>query len=367
LFSDGSLSGKRTRGKARDGFVRADRLMRQAVAGRDFHDAVLLLAAGGQVVLHRAYGAARLDSVFDLASLTKPLATTTVLIRLCAAGKIGPMTRVADVMPEAEATPLAQLRLWHLLSHSSGLPAWQPYYKHLGQLPASRARRALWRQLVAEALDQKPGTCSLYSDLGFMLLGRLIERLEGRRLDRVARRQVFNPLGLTRIGFPPHQDCSEWDFIPTEALPASGRLLGRVHDDNCRSVGGICGHAGLFGSAFDIYLIARELAQAYHGRRSLFSRAVVRRFFSFDRVPGSSWALGWDTPRAVERPSCGSRFSQRSVGHLGFTGTSLWLDLEREVIAILLTNRVYYGREPNPMKRFRPLLHDAMMAALGVR
>lgn len=357
-----------------DGFRAADRLMAAGVVRRQFQSAVLLVGHGGQIALHEAYGRARLDSVFDLASLTKPLATVAALMQLAAQSKVDLASPLEALLDELRGRPAGRCLIWQLLSHSSGLPAWRPYYETLAQAEPARARAALFRRLCGEPLVAEPGVGALYSDLGFMLLGFALERVAGETLDRLAHRLVFGELGLTQTGFGPRAAldagrawCDESALVPTERIRAGARLRGEVHDDNCRAVGGVCGHAGLFSSAYDVHLLARELIAAYQGRRSIFSAEVVRRHFDTRPVPNSSWALGWDTPHGVARPSCGRHFGVRSVGHLGFTGTSLWIDLQRATWIVLLTNRVYYGREPNPMKHFRPRLHDAVMRALRGR
>jgi serine-type D-Ala-D-Ala carboxypeptidase len=339
--------------------------MRDA-AGRIFHSATLLVAREGQVLLHEAHGRSRLDTAYDLASLTKPLATTAAAMLLTAEGQLSPDDRLAALLPEAERRHLRDLRLWHLLAHAAGLPAWRPFYQRVEHLPAARRRGAVRRLVAATPLQTAPGREAIYSDLGFILLDWAIERRAGERLDRLLARRLCRPLGLSRTFFidlhrrrPPATAIA-----PTERCPWRGRrLVGEVHDENCAAMGGISGHAGLFATAYDVHLLARELAAAYHGGRSIFDRQVVRRYLLARPLRGSTRALGWDTPSA-SGSSSGRCFGVRSVGHLGFTGTSLWIDLERALWVVLLTNRVYYGREPNLLRPFRPRLHDAVAQAL---
>lgn len=362
-----------------------DSLLEHAVARRQIHAGVLLAAAHGQIRIHRAYGRARLDSVFDLASLTKPLATTAVAMKLHADGRLPLSAPLSELVPHLRDRPLGSVRPWHLLSHSSGLPAWRPFYEEHSGRSAAATRAAVRRAIAREPLDARPGSRSVYSDLGFILLDQLLQRIGRARLDRLAARWIYRPLGLSRTRFFPlgstpdsrrakaarfsadeadRADARGWPLVPTERCPRRGRLRGEVHDDNCHAMGGVCGHAGLFSTAHDVHLLARELVAAYRGHRSLFAPATVRRFWRRAGVPGSSWALGWDTGGGATG-SGGRYLGQRAVGHLGFTGTSLWIDPERALWVILLTNRVYYGREPNPMKRLRPRLHDAVLRALG--
>lgn len=349
-------------------------LMERAISQRSFPSACLVVAVDGQPVVHQAYGRAKLDTVYDLASLTKPLATTAVLMQLTAEGKLSPEDRLARFLPEMDRPETRGLRFWHLLAHVSGLPDWLPLYEAAARVSPSRRRRAI-RDLVARTpLDRAPATEAVYSDLGFILLDWAIERATGERLDRLAERLVYRPLGLNRTFFVDllrakrvqRARLTQLDIAPTERCPRRRRRLrGEVHDDNCAAMGGISGHAGLFSTAYEVNLLARELYAAYDGGRSIFDQDVVRHFFLTRPLPGATRVLGWDTPSA-QKASCGRRFERRSVGHLGFTGTSLWIDLVRPLWVVLLTNRVYYGREPNPMRAFRPRLHDAVLRALGL-
>ena len=347
------------------------RLMQRAVARGDFPAATLLVAHEGQPVLHSAYGRAELDTIFDLASLTKPLATTAACMLLCAEGRLRVDHRVSRWLPELDRPQTRGMRVWQLLDHSSGLPAWLPLYQQVARLTRSRRRAAVRRRVAATSLEAPPGTQAVYSDLGFILLDWLLERCAGQRLDRLVAGRLYRPLGLSRTQFidlarPGSAQTLREQIAPTERCPWRGRRLqGEVHDDNCHAMGGISGHAGLFSTAHEVHLLTRELVAAHQGVASLLDRKVVRRFWGWRRVPGSTRCLGWDTPSPVGA-SAGRLWSPRSVGHLGFTGTSLWIDLERSSWVVLLTNRVYRGREPNPMKRFRPRLHDAVARALGI-
>jgi CubicO group peptidase (beta-lactamase class C family) len=345
--------------------------MEEAAATRIFQSACLLVAVEGQPVVHQAYGRAELDTVFDLASLTKPLATTAVLMQLTAQGILTPGSRLLPLVPELERPETRSLRLWHLLAHASGLPAWRPFYEAVQHLAPSRRRREVRALAATLPLEARPGSREVYSDVGFILLDWALERATGTRLDRLATRLVYRPLGLRRTFFVDlsrddgdRHPAREIPVAPTERCPwRKRRLHGEVHDDNCWAMGGIAGHAGLFSTAYEVHLLTRELVSASHGGRSIFDAAVVRRFFCSHPLAGSTRVLGWDTP-ASRGATCGRHFGPHTVGHLGFTGTSLWIDLERSLWVVLLTNRVFYGREPNPMKAFRPRLHDAVMRAV---
>ena len=349
------------------------RLMQQAIDRDHFPSACLLVALGGQPVVHRAYGRpGRLDTLYDLASLTKALATAAVAMRLAAEGRLEPETPVARWVPEAKRPETADLRLLHLLSHCSGLPAWLPLYNHERVRSAAPGRRkGIIRRMVARTPLAAPvGAQTVYSDLGFILLEWVLERAGGEPLDRLTRRLVLDPLGLEGMRFIRHNRREEVErarrrlsFAPTERCPwRRRRLTAEVHDDNCHAMGGVAGHAGLFGTAHEVYRIAHEVLMAYRGGHSLFAPETVRHFLRSRPRPRASRVLGWDT--ATPGGSSGALSGRRTVGHLGFTGTSLWIDLDRGLVVVLLTNRVYFGREPNPMIAFRPRLHDAVARAL---
>lgn len=343
------------------------RLMEDGIQKKKFQSATLLIATNEQLKLFAAYGRGALETRYDVASLTKPLATTTVLMKLVEDRVLSLTQRLGTVIPELKQSLLCEISLRQLLSHSSGLPAWKPYYQDVLQFPSKKRKAEVRRRLAQEPFEYKPDTKSVYSDLGFMLLEWAIEASTQRSLAKLASTMMFQPLRLSGTGFIDVTDADAikrakqtFPIAPTERCPwRKRRLIAEVHDDNCHAMGGVSGHAGLFSTAYDVYRIASELLAAYWKQPSLFNSNVVKQFFDAHPVKHSTWALGWDRPSA-ERPSCGFGFSPQSVGHLGFTGTSLWIDLKHRNIVILLTNRVYYGRTPNPMIAFRPRLHEAI-------
>ena len=330
------------------------------------YTAVSLLAArDGHPLLHQARGAARLDTIFDVASMTKPLATTAAAMVLCAEGKLRVGDFVRRWVPEIDRMETRGMRLSHLLDHTSGLPAWAPFYERARTLAPSRRRASVRRRVAATPLEARPGARTEYSDLNLILADWVLERCSGTRLDRFTARRIYRPLGLTRTFFvdlhrPEALPHPQKEFAPTERCPwRKKRLRAEVHDDNCHSMGGVTGHAGLFSTAYEVHLLARELVAAYDGQRSLFDGQIVRKFFRWRRPADSPRRLGWATPQGLISP--GKYFGTNTVGHLGYTGTSLWIDLERHVWVVLLTNRVYYGRDPEQINHFRPRIHDAVM------
>jgi len=252
-----------------------------------------------------------------------------------------------------------------LLSHSSGLPAYRPYFETLRDMPQKARAKALRKALIREPLVNKPGSICLYSDLGFMILGWIVEALAGKRLDRFITETLYRPMGLNDLFFVDiNGPMPVADFAATEVCPWRRRLIvGQVHDDNAWAAGGICGHAGLFGTAADVLSLAKALLAARGGQSAGGLNPDLMHHFS-RRAGTDGRPLGFDAPAPMDS-SCGRHFSTDSFGHLGFTGTSFWIDPRRQVAVVLLTNRVHPTRDNLAIKQFRPRLHDALMQALG--
>jgi CubicO group peptidase (beta-lactamase class C family) len=350
-----------------------DAMMQQAVTDRVFPGAVLLVSRKGAAIYQRAFGMANLfsarpmtaDTIFDLASLTKPLATTVAVMKLVQTGRLDLTQELGSVLPEFKESEKSLIRIHHLLSHTSGFPDYRPYFQRLQALAPAKRRRALRRQLVAEPLVYAAGEKTLYSDLGFMVLAWVIEQVCGRRLDQFVQQEIYRPLSIDELFFvdlasptPPLR------FAATENCPWRGVVLeGQVHDENAYVVGGIEGHAGLFGTAGAVQRLLAELVCVPRGGdASLFPKELVDDFLR----PGAAGdrALGFDIP-AAQNSSAGRYFSRNSVGHLGFTGTSFWVDLRRQLAVILLTNRVHPSRQNEAIKSFRPKIHDAVLEVFG--
>lgn len=350
-----------------------DTLMQQAVTNNVFPGAVLLVSRENSVVFHKAYGVADRftrravthETVFDLASLTKPLATTLAVMLLIQQNRLALAHRLGAVLPAFGADEKSAITINHLLYHISGLPDYRPYYKDLERLPFDQRQEALHNLLVNETLIHPIGERVLYSDIGFMILAWLIERICADRLDRIASEMIYEPLGLDNLYFAGLNGSQSRDlFAATEQCPWRNQLLvGQVHDENAYVVGGVQGHAGLFGTAAAVQKLLLELLSVYHGdpAHKLFQTDLVRLFFK--RLPDTDRALGFDMPVA-QNSSSGNYFSANTVGHLGFTGTSFWMDLDRSNIVILLSNRIHPTRGNEAIKDFRPILHDAVMVSL---
>ena len=361
-----------------------------AIAQGVFPGAVVLVGKGEEVIYERAFGNRSLvpdktallaSTVFDVASLTKPLATTLAIMHLVREKKIRLEDQVTRFIPTYGVFGKNVTTCRHLLNHSSGLPAWKPYYEDIVKLEkagrihfvASRAaNHFVLEQIHREKPMDPPGKRVLYSDLGFMLLGEIVETVSGATLDRFCQERVFRPLGLRSTAFidltqlrtrrlEPVRDM----IAPTENCPWRKKILcGEVHDDNAYAMGGVAGHAGLFSSARDVHVLIAFLNRCLRGQDDSLPAALVTEFLTRDEsVANSSHALGWDTPSPKDSAS-GQFFSSHSVGHLGFTGTSIWWDLEKNRHVILLTNRVHPSRKNEKIKEFRPNIHDLIMKAL---
>jgi serine-type D-Ala-D-Ala carboxypeptidase len=361
----------------------------RALAEGVFPGAVVLAARDDAIAFERAFGfrsllpaqsALQLDTVYDLASLTKPLATSVALMLLVRERQIGIDEPVARFLPGLD--PANQtITTRQLLTHTSGLPAWKPYYEELIKIEAAgsanfvasvSAKRFLMELVHGEAPLYPPAAQCLYSDLGFILLGELIEKLSGMPLDEFCVQRIYRPLGLSSMRFINLTQLSgrsgeqaNDSIAPTEDSPWRKRILcGEVHDDNAYAMGGVAGHAGLFATARDVHRLLALLNRCLRGVDDFLPRAILEEFFTIDRsVANSRFALGWDTP-GRERSASGSAFSARSVGHLGFTGTSIWWDLEKNCHIVLLTNRVHPTGKNDKIRIFRPHIHDLIMKAL---
>ncbi len=352
-------------------------LMEDGVSGGIFPGGVLLAARGGDVLFREGHGFTDVtpgsapvapDTVFDLASLTKPLATVLALCLLVQDDKLDwdlPLGQAPGMDP---TSPLASsgITITHLLTHSSGLPAFRPLFHRLARNPQTDPLAWAARTILHEPLAHRPGESTCYSDLGFILLGWIVATVAGCSLDRFLADRVYGPLGLEDTGFT---GAGGMRFSP-ENVAGTGwcpwrkrRLTGEVHDRNAYALGGVAGHAGLFSTADEVLRILSVLLRTWHGEQTIFSPREIRRLFTPARItPDSTWALGCDTPSPVGS-SAGPLFARNSVGHLGFTGTSFWMEPDSGLIVILLTNRTAAGPGTARMRAFRPQIHTLVHQA----
>lgn len=328
--------------------------------------------AGDTADLTHASGescAASADTLFDLASLTKPLTTTLWALRLVETGRLG-LERPIGSYVEVDAS-LAECPVWRLMNHTSGLPAHRPYYEGLGPFVLRSGSHAAARQAIHRMVRQTLPTAPIgrasevYSDLGYLLLEQVCESVDRPLAEAWRSLPGHGPSGLRFMA--PRDDTPAAQVAPTEVCPWRRRTLrAEVHDDNCWTMGGIGGHAGLFGSARDVLGLGRAILATWLDgddelgvSRSLFEHTVSHRWMHRH----GTRVLGWDTP-TPGASSAGRYFAREAIGHLGFTGTSLWLDPGTRTVITLLTNRVHPSRDDVRIRALRPTVHDLTWAAL---
>jgi len=366
---------------------RLENAFSRALEERTFSGASLLVATPERIEIEMVFGRCRTggrplnaQTWFDLASLTKPLVSSSLCILALGRNMFALDDPLRLFFPPGAIPPgKRSITVRQLLNHCSGLPPYKPWYRELIQIPPGRRSAALLSMILETPLLSAPGRASFYSDLGFLLLGILLEGVFGAPLDELASSFLFRPNDITALSFlrlegscdpavPPERHGGKGlHFAATEECPWRKRLLeGEVHDENAFCLQGVAGHAGLFGTARGVFSLISSLWRVYRGvdPGESWPPEHLRDFWKRQGlVEGSTWALGFDTPSIVGSSS-GNRFSAKSVGHLGFTGTSFWLDLEREILIILLTNRVHPTREHERLKIFRPLVHNLVMEAI---
>ncbi len=359
-------------------FATVCRVLDEAIAAHAFPGCAFGVLAGSEVVLLDARGrftydeasfAVTPETVYDVASITKVAATTAAAMLLHQRGLLRLETPLSELLPgfaEKRAAgavgPTAggrRVKLRHLLAHNSGLPGYVEFFR------AAATTEALLRACLELPLKAEPGVQSEYSDPGFILLGKALEALTGEALAPWVRREVFQPLGLTATSFCPPAEARS--LIPPTEEDTTYRhrvIQGEVQDENAWLLGGVAGHAGLFSNVPDLLRFAREIlaAASNSGEARLFDATTVELFAQRQGPQGSSRALGWDTPSPDS--TSGRYFSQQSIGHLGFSGCSLWIDLEARVAVVLLSNRTWPDRNCRLIRQVWPVFHDTIREAL---
>ncbi len=356
------------------------RLMEAGIAGRVFPGGALLVRVRGRTRHLSFHGRRSLEppgdpvdakTCFDLASLTKVLATTPLTLLSIQRGRLGLDEPAHRLLPGYTGQGRDTITVRMLLDHSSGLVAWRPYYEEVRSagggtwLATVKGQEAVRRLVAAEAPEVPPGSRALYGDLGFILLDWILERVNGQSSDVLFSEWLARPLSLGNLFFVDLKSPTKAArarggraFAATERCPWRGRtLIGEVHDDNTYAMGGVSGHAGLFGTIEDVAALAQAWLGSFLQSGGLFESSLVRQFWQRSEVPGATRALGFDTP-SPRASQAGGRFGPRTVGQLGFTGTSVWIDPDRELIVVLLTNRVHPTRQNEAIKQFRPVLHE---------
>ncbi len=340
-----------------------DRVVQRGVDAGGYPGAAVVVGRKGYSVLSRGFGAldwtgrtrvTSRESIYDLASLTKVVATTTAMMLLYDAGTVDIDAPVSRYLPDFSGGLRDQVTVRHLLTHRAGLPAGRELWR-IAKTPAE-ARAAV----LASPIQCTPGSCYEYSDLGADLLGFVAEAASGQTLDVFLERSVFAKLGMTDTHFRPDA-MSSVRIAPTEIAPPRGYpLRGEVHDENAYALGGVAGHAGLFSTADDLSVFAQMMLDGgvYNGVRIVSDSAVAL----FTKRAAGHRALGWDT--CDGGAGCGQYMSERAFGHTGFTGTSLWIDPDRQMFVILLTNRVHAARARRPSKVIADVRNDLADAAV---
>jgi beta-glucosidase-like glycosyl hydrolase/CubicO group peptidase (beta-lactamase class C family) len=351
-------------------------LLDRAVKDQAFPGGILAVGWNDQLVVH-PFGKVSVDAkaaavtektIYDLASLTKPIATTTAVMILVQQKRLDLDAPVTHYIPEFAAAAKtdpdpswrARITVRMLLLHDSGLPAHREFYKD------AKGREAVLARVAAEPLVHEPGKQVEYSDLGFMLLGEIIERISGETLDHYVNRTVIAPLGMSHSQFNPPKSLRS-EIAPTEDDKTYRKRLlqGEVHDQNAWAMGGVAGQAGLFSTANDVAVFAQMILNGgIYAHHRLVTRATIEQFTSRQTIANSARTLGWDVP--TDPAATGHFFSPHSFGHWGYTGTSLWIDADRGLFIILLTNRVNPTVENIKIRQVRPMLHDTVFECLGL-
>jgi CubicO group peptidase (beta-lactamase class C family) len=348
-------------------------VLRQAIAEQAFPGCAFGVFSRGQVVLLDALGRFTYEedapqvepgTVFDLASVSKVVATTAMAMLLFQRGQLDVDAPLGSILPEfvSARTPDALERtvtLRHLLAHNAGLAGYVEFFR------TTTNEQQLLQACYSLCLQTAPGSRYEYSDPGFILLGKALERIAGRNLQSFFAQEIAAPLGLTTARYcPPLEERSKIPPTEVDAGFRHRKIQGEVQDENASLLGGVCGHAGLFANAADLLRFSAEVLEAARagGQPKIFAPETLQ-FFAKKQAPvGSSRALGWDTPSL--NSSSGQYYSVLSLGHLGYSGCSLWIDLEAQVAMALLTNRTWPDRASQKIKKLRPLFHDAAWSAL---
>jgi len=369
--------------------ARIDSAVTTAIASGATPGAALVVGRGERVVFEGYYGflakgepPVTRDTVYDLSSLTKPLATLACVLRIAAANRLSLSAPLHTILPEFTGDDRDARRgdvtLRDALAHCAGLPARKLYFDALAEIErrdgvslvgTEEGSRWILTQALTELLVDAPGRVVTYSDVGYIVLGGWLERVTGLTLDRVFSEQIAAPLSLGVTGFMRKRSgCSARKPVdighvaPTDRCAWRGRVIrGEVQDENAYAMGGVAGHAGLFSSAVEVHRLVAAFVRSFESHGGLFDHALVRQCWAGagSVVDGSTWSLGWDTP-TPGGSSAGEKVSSRAFGHLGFTGTSIWVDLDRGVHVVLLTNRVHPDKENLAIREMRPRVHDAV-------
>ena len=348
-------------------FTGVDSIIYNGITEKAFPGAALLINLDGKIIYKKGFGKFTYESdspdvkpstIYDLASLTKVIATTTAAM-ICIDRKYFTLDdKVEKFIPDFKANDKENITIRNLLLHNSGLPAWEKFYdKNL-------TKDQILSDIYSSKLEYKTGSKTVYSDLGMIVLGKVIEKVTNSSLDKFCKKEIFEPLGMNDTYFNP-PDSVKYKIPPTEndTYWRNRLIKGEVHDETASLLGGVSGHAGLFSNVEDFakFLLMILNKGFYKNKRIINSETV--ELFTKRQSQESSRALGWDT-KSETGSSAGNLFGKYSFGHTGFTGTSIWVDPDRNLFVVFLTNRVYPSREKNKLLSIRPKLHDAVIRAI---
>ena len=348
-------------------FTQVDEIIQSAIIDSAFPGAVVLVSKEGKIIYEKAFGQLTYDdtsatitinTIYDIASLTKVIATTTSVM-ICYDKNLFLLDDpVVKYLPEFSENGKEKVTIKNLLLHNSGLPAFKRYYENY-----SSAEEVI-KDIYKMPLSYETGSKSVYSDLGFITLAKIIEQLTGKGFDVFCKEEIFMPLQMNSTLFNP-PDSLIYKIAPTEydKYWRNKLIWGEVHDETAALLNGVAGHAGLFSTANDISKLLQMLLNGgtFNGHQIIKPETV--KLFTTRYSDESTRALGWDT-KSVEKSSAGNLFDITSFGHTGFTGTSVWIDPTRNLFVVFLTNRVYPARENKKLYKVRPVLHDAVINAL---
>lgn len=347
-------------------FAPAFRVLEDSISARAFPGAAVAVTRGGNLVVSKGFGRftyengsplVSADTIYDLASVSKVIATTTMAMILYERGELDLEIPVVSVVPQfaGEDPRRDEITVHMLLAHSSGLPAYIRLFEQ------AHTADELMRAALSADLTAEPGARGEYSDIGFIILGEVLARVSGESLDHFCRHQVFGPLGMAHACFNP--PLSSRPFIPPSVNDTTFRhrvIQGEVHDENASVLGGVAGHAGVFAPASDLAAFGHCMLS---GGAPILRPETVALFTHRQLNPAeTSRALGWDTPSSPSQS--GNYLSSGAFGHLGYTGTSLWIDPSRQLSVTLLTNRTWPDNKNQAIKQVRPRFHDAVIECL---
>lgn len=351
----------------RKNFHGIDSLINKAIQDSVFPGASLLIAKNGKIIYKKGFGHFTYDinsekvtpkTIYDLASVTKVIATTTAAMICIDRGLFHLDDKVSKYIPQFSVNGKENITIKNLLLHNTGLPAYKKYHEKFNNADS------VINDIYSSELEYETGTKTVYSDLGIITLGKVIEKVTGRSLDKFCKDKIFNPLGMKNTFYNPPIKFKK-RIAPTELdnYWRNRLLIGEVHDETASLLGGVSGHAGLFSTTEDLYklLLMLQNKGKFNGKRIINKKTV--ELFTKQYSDKSSRALGWDT-NSFENASCGKYFSKSSYGHTGYTGTSVWTDPEKKLIVILLTNRVYPTRNNTKIIQFRPVIHSEIINSI---